>query len=211
MRFIDHGLMAAVLVAAGLTALDAAEASDSSTSATSKLPTEKADTKIVAVTVYADRVRVTRSATLQVPLGASAVEIGGLTTNLDERTVEVRGHSSGQVTIRGVDLRQEFLTEDANQRAADLQRELDGLLDQKNVLVSQVSLLNSRKGFFENLSSGLGKSDKGIPQIDDLKQIYDFYSGELTTISNSLLDTQSKMRAQELEIDRLKQELGRLD
>ncbi|MBV8215054.1 MAG: mucoidy inhibitor MuiA family protein [Verrucomicrobia bacterium] len=211
MRFIDHGLMVVVLVAAGLNALDAADASSGSLSAASTSATEKADAKIVSVTVYADRARITRSATVQVPAGASAVEIGSLTTNLDERTVEVRGHSSGQVTIRGVDLRQEFLTEDANQRAAELQRQLDSLLEQKSVLDSQISLLNSRKGFFENLSSGLGKSNKGVPPIDDLKQIYDFYSGELTTIANSLLDTQSKLHTQQLEIDRLKQELSGLN
>jgi hypothetical protein len=122
MTFNYYPVIAAILVAAGLTALDAAEASDNSLSAAPTLPTETADAKIVGVTVYADRARVTRSATVQVPEGASAVEIGGLTTNFDERTVEVRGHSSGPVTIRGVDLRQEFLAEDANRRAAELQR-----------------------------------------------------------------------------------------
>jgi hypothetical protein len=108
MTLNDYPLVAAMLIAAGLTALDAADASDTSGSATATLPTEAADAKIVGVVVYADRARVTRSATVQIPAGASAVEIGGLTTNLDERTVEVRGHASGQVTIRGVDPRQEF-------------------------------------------------------------------------------------------------------
>lgn len=205
-----YPLVAAMLIAAGLTALDAADASDTSGSATATLPTEAADAKIVGVTVYADRARITRSAAVQVPAGASAVEIGGLTTNLDERTVEVRGHASGQVTIRGVDLRQEFLAEDANRRAAELQRQLDGLLEQKGALESQIALLNARKSFFENLSAGISRSDKGPPQVDDLKKIYDFYSDELTTVSNSLLDTHAKLRAQQLEIDRLKQEMSGL-
>src|SRR5580704_10261243 len=199
MTLNDYPLIAAMLIAAGLTALDAADASDSSGSATATSPTEAADAKIVDVTVYADRARVTRSATVQVPAGASAVEIGGLTTNLDERTVEVRGHASGQVTIRGVDLRQEFLAEDANRRAAELQRQLDGLLEQKGALESQIALLNARKSFFENLSAGISRSDEGPPQVDDL-----------TTVSTSLLDTHAKLRAQQLEIDRLKQEMSGL-
>ena len=211
MTFNDYPLIAAILIAAGLTALDAADASDTSLAAASTSPIETADAKIVGVTVYADRARVTRSATVQVPAGTSAVEVGGLTTNLDERTVEVRGHSSGQVTIRGVDLRQEFLAEDANRRAAELQQQLDGMLGKKSELESQIGLLNSQKAFFENVSSGIGRSDKGVSQIDDLKKIYDFYSEELTTVSSSLLNVQTKLRVQQLEIDRLKQELSRLN
>ena len=210
MTFNDYPVIAAILIAAGLTALDAADASDNALSAASASPTETADAKIVGVTVYADRARVTRSATVQVPAGASAVELGGLTTNFDERTVEVRGHSSGQVSIRGVDLRQEFLAEDANRRAAELQHQLDGMLEKKSVLESQIALLNSQKTFFDNVSTGMSRSNKGVPQIDDLKKIYDFYSEELTTVSNSLLDTQAKLRAHQLEIDRLKQEMSGL-
>jgi uncharacterized protein (TIGR02231 family) len=210
MKLNEYPLIAVILMAAGLPALDAADASDTSLAVTSNVPSEAADAKIVGVTVYADRARVTRSATIQVPAGASAVEIGALTTNLDERTVEVRGRSSGQVTIRGVDVRQEFLVEDANRQAAELQHQLDELLEQKSLLDSQIALLNSRKAFFENLSSGISRSDKGVPQIDDLKKLYDFYSEELTTVSNSLLDTQAKLRTQQREIDRLKQELSGL-
>ena len=210
MKLNDYPLIAVILMAAGLPALDAADAADTSLAAASNVPIEAADAKIVGVTVYADRARVTRSATVQVPAGASAVEIGALTTNLDERTVEVRGRSSGQVTIRGVDVRQEFLVEDANRQAAERQHQLDELLEQKSLLDSQIALLNSRKAFFENLSSGIGRSDKGAPQIDDLKKLYDFYSEELTTVSNSLLDTQAKLRTQQREIDRLKQELSGL-
>jgi len=211
MRLHNYPLIVAMLIAAGLTARDAADASGTSLTATSTLPTAAPDAKVVAVTVYADRARVTRLATVQVPAGASAVEIGGLTTNLDERTVEVRGHSSEQVTIRGVDLRQEFLAENANQRAAELQQQLDGLLQEKSVLDSQIALLNSRKTFFENLSAGISRSDKGVPQIDDLRKLYDFYLSELTAVSNSILDTQTKLRTQALEIERVKQELGRVN
>jgi uncharacterized protein (TIGR02231 family) len=210
MKLNDYPLIAVILMAVGLPAPDEADASDTSLAAASKVPIEAADAKIVGVTVYADRARVTRSATIQLPAGASAVEIGALTTNLDERTVEVRGRSSGQVTIRGVDVRQEFLVEDANRQAAERQHQLDELLEQKSLLESQIALLNSRKTFFENLSSGISRSDKGVPQIDDLKKLYDFYSEELTTVSNSLLDTQAKLRAQQREIDRLKQELSGL-
>lgn len=207
MRLNKYPLIAAMLIAAGLTARGAADASGTP----STLPAEAADAKIVAVTVYADRARITRLATVQVPAGASTVEIGGLTTELDERTVEVRGHSSEQVTIRGVDLRQEFLAENANQRAAELQQELDNLMEDKSVLESQIALLNSRKTFFENLSAGISHSEKGVPVIDDLKKLYDFYLSELTVVANSLLDTHTKLRTQALEIERVKQELSRVN
>src|SRR5258708_7159545 len=159
MTLNDYPLIAAMLIAAGVTAMEAADASDTSGS-----PTEAADAKIFGVTVYADRARVTRSATVPVPAGAAPVVICGLTTNIHESTV----------------------------------------------LESQIALLNARKSFFENLSAGISRSDKGPPQVDDLKKIYDFYSDELTTVSNSLLDTHAKLHAQQLEIDRLKQEMSGL-
>ena len=168
------------------------------------------DSKIVEVTVHADRARVTRSANVQVPEGVSTVEIGGLTTTLDERTVEVSGQSSGQVTIQGVDLRQEFLMQNADQRAAEVQRKLDELLDQKRAQDAQVALLDARQAFFKDLKSGLGHSDKGVEGVDELKKIYDFYLEELTTVSDAMLEAQGKERDLQSEIDRTKRELSEL-
>ena len=55
MRLNNYPLIAAMLIAAGLTARDAADAADTSVTATPTLPIETTDAKIVAVTVYADR------------------------------------------------------------------------------------------------------------------------------------------------------------
>src|SRR5215469_8308510 len=112
---------------------------------------EPPDGKIVEVTVYADRVRVTRSATFRVPAGPSIVEIRGLTTSLDDHTVEVSGQSRSQVTIRGVDVRQEFLAGNASPRTAEVQQQLDTLLDQKRALDGQAAILDARQSFFKSL------------------------------------------------------------
>jgi uncharacterized protein (TIGR02231 family) len=171
---------------------------------------EPPDAKIVEVTVYADRARVTRSATFRVPAGPSVVEIRGLTTSLDDHTVEVSGQSSRQVTIRGLDVRQEFLAGNASPRTAEVQQQLDTLLDQKRALDAQAAILDARQSFFKSLSSGIGHSEKGIQDVDDVKRIYDFYLSGLTEVSSALLDLQGKLRSLELEIDRAKRELSGL-
>jgi len=171
---------------------------------------EPVDAKIVEVTVYADRARITRSTTFHVPAGASTLEIGGLTNSLDDRTIEASGQSSGQVIIRGVDVRHEFLTGNASARAAEVQQQLDALLDQKRAIDGQAGILKARQSFFESVTSGIGHSNKGIPDVDELKQVYDFYLGGLTEVSAALLEIQGKERALELEINRTKQELSGL-
>ncbi len=55
----------------------------------------EAPSQISAVTVYADRARVTRTAEVSLPEGESVVRLGGLPADLDPSSVQAGGTERG--------------------------------------------------------------------------------------------------------------------
>lgn len=165
---------------------------------------------ISEVTVYQDRARVTRVGSITLPQDETVLEFGGLPATLDEGSVEVSAKSSAHVTIQGIDVRQEFLTENANPQAELLRRQLQQLEDQKRSWESRKAVLEAKQQFFKDLSMGVGRSEKGQPNLDDLRKLYSFYGDEFATLSESLLNLDTDARNLIPEIDRIKKELGRL-
>jgi uncharacterized protein DUF4140 len=87
--------------------------------------------KISEVIVYADRARVSREVTVNVPGGDSQFEVTDLPGDLDENSVGITVRSGNTVVIRGLDVRREFLSENADARGLDLRKQLEQLQDQK--------------------------------------------------------------------------------
>ena len=165
---------------------------------------------ISEVTVYQDRARVTRVGSITLPQDETVLEFGGLPASLDEDSVEVSAKSSAHVTIQGIDVRQEFLAENANPQAELLRRQLQQLEDQKRSLASKKAVLEAKQEFFKDLSAGVGRSEKGQPNLDDLRKLYSFYGDEFAALSESLLNLETDARNLIPEIDRIKKELERL-
>ena len=165
---------------------------------------------ISEVTVYQDRARVTRVGSITLSQDETVLEFGGLPASLDEGSVEVSAKSSAHVTIQGIDVRQGFLTENANPQAELLRRQLQQLEDQKRSLTSKKAVLEAKQQFFRDLSTGVGRSEKGQPNPDDLRKLYSFYGDEFAALSESLLNLDTDARNLIPEIDRIKKELERL-
>ena len=73
--------------------------------------TVSVSSSISRVIVYLDRALVTRAANASLPAGSSIIEFAGLPATLDEGSVAVSGKSDGTLTIEGIDIRQQFLTD----------------------------------------------------------------------------------------------------
>jgi uncharacterized protein (TIGR02231 family) len=166
--------------------------------------------KITEVVVYADRARVSREITLNVPGGDSQFELTGLPGDLDENSVGITVRSGGSVIIRGMDVQREFLSENADTRSLDLLKQLEQLQNQKRALQSQKSVLEDKREFFRKLNTGGDRNDKQVFSSDELKKLYDLYSGELTGIANASLELDAADRKLNPEIERLQKELGQL-
>jgi uncharacterized protein (TIGR02231 family) len=172
--------------------------------------TRVVNSKISEVTVYQDRARVTRVGTVALPQDETVLEFGGLPASLDEGSVEVSAKSNAHVTIQGIDVRQEFLTEHANPQAEVLDRRLQQLEDQKRSLASKRAVLEAKQQFFKDLSAGFGRSDKGQLDLDELRKLYSFYGDESAVLSENILSLDEESRKLDPEIERVKKELEQL-
>jgi uncharacterized protein (TIGR02231 family) len=165
---------------------------------------------ISQVTAYLDRARVTRTANVGLPSGTSIVEFGGLPENLDEASVAVSAKSDRRLTIEGIDIRQRFLTESANPRAQELERQIHELQDQKKSLEEQKGVIGEKREFFKNLSLGLGKGEKEAINLDDIRKLYAFYGEEVSNLAENILSIGRSEAKLNVEIDRLQRELDAL-
>jgi uncharacterized protein (TIGR02231 family) len=172
--------------------------------------TQVVNSKISEVTVYQDRARVTRVGTVALPQDETVLEFGGLPASLDEGSVEVSPKSNAHVTIQGIDVRQEFLTEHANPQAEVLDRRLQQLEDQKRSLASKRAVLEAKQQFFKDLSAGFGRSDKGQLDLDELRKLYSFCGDEAAVLSENILNLDADSRKLDPEIERVKKELEQL-
>jgi uncharacterized protein (TIGR02231 family) len=162
---------------------------------------------ISEVTVYPDRARVTRIVATEVASGSSVQEFGGFPEGLDVNSLEASGKSDSNVTIEGVDLRDENLAASANPRVQEVEQELQKLHEEKNALAGEKSVLNERRLFFTNLSASIGKGEKGAPGLDEIRQLYSYYGDELGKISESILAVEQNERKLDPQIDRVRREL----
>jgi uncharacterized protein (TIGR02231 family) len=169
-----------------------------------------ATSKISEVIVYPDRARVSREVTVNVSEGDSQFELSDLPGDLDENSVGITVRSNSAVVIRGLDVRREFLSENADARSLDLRKQLEQLQDQKRALQSQKSVLEDRRQFFRRLNTGGDRNDKQVFSLDELKKLYDLYSGELTAIAGAALELDAADRRLDPEIERIEKELGQL-
>jgi uncharacterized protein (TIGR02231 family) len=165
--------------------------------------------QVSEVTVYADRARVSRTVDVDLAAGDSQVEIADLPASLEQNSVEISGQGSAQVTIRGVDLRQNLRSDSPSQAVRDLEQQLKEKLDQKAKLESDKGLLNDKRTFLLRLTSSLGgeKQPLGADQVRDL---YTFFSTELSSVATQLLALDQNLQTIAPEIDRIKRELDRL-
>jgi uncharacterized protein (TIGR02231 family) len=169
--------------------------------------TVSVSSSISRVIVYLDRALVTRAANASLPAGSSIIEFAGLPATLDEGSVAVSAKSDGTLTIEGIDVRQQFLTESANPKAQELERQIHELQDQKKSLAGQKNVLEEKREFFKNLSLGLGK---GTINLDDIGKLYTFYGQELSNLAENVLSIGRSDAKLNLEIDRLQRELDAL-
>jgi uncharacterized protein (TIGR02231 family) len=166
---------------------------------------------IRAVTVYPDQARVTRSATVTLPEGASLLQFVGLPQELEEDSVVAHAQSDGTLTIEGVDIRNQFLTTSPLPKIQDLQNQLKSLEEQKQSFAATQEVLQQKRTFFQNLASGLGKGDKDAVNVEELKKLYTYYGDELSSVAENILSVQRSRTKLEPDIDRIKRELQALN
>jgi uncharacterized protein (TIGR02231 family) len=71
-------------------------------------------------------------------------------------------------------------------------------------------VLDDRREFFRRLNAGGDRNDKQMFSSDELKKLYDLYSGELTAIASASLELDVADRKLDPEIERIEKELAQV-
>jgi len=117
----------------------------------------KAESRITAVTVYADRATVTREAEVQIPAGASAVDFDALPATLFPDSLRAQGTASVAVTLGAVDNKLVTGTELAAPRERELQAKLQDLQDKRALAATEGEALTAKRNFLGAIGQQAGE------------------------------------------------------
>ncbi|WBB82582.1 DUF4139 domain-containing protein [Micromonospora sp. WMMD882] len=141
------------------------------------------DAPIVAVTVYADRARVTRRATVSLAAGEHRLRVGPLPLNLRRDSLRVGGRGPG--TVLGVDLLTRRQPRSTDQQARELEQRRRALADDLAALDGADAVEAQRAEFLALLSQRAGGTyaralATGDAAPADVAAFADSVAGQLT-------------------------------
>jgi uncharacterized protein (TIGR02231 family) len=149
------------------------------------------DSKISRVTVFLNQAQVSREIKASVAAGKTELVISGLTSNLDQRSVQVSG--KGNIVILGISHRQNFISE-FNMPASikKLKDSLNTYQQWINVEQNQKEILNKEEQMLIS-NQVIGGKNQNLT-VAELKAMSDFYRNRLTEISTAKMLSDNKIK-----------------
>lgn len=158
------------------------------------------ESTITAVTVYADRAVVTRTATVELAAGAGEVVFHQLPAGLHDQSLQVSGRGTAQATILDVTARRTFTDVTPNERFKALEDQLNALNKQMRGLDDRSRLLDLRQASLDRMEAALfAPPAKDIPRAD-----LDQMSASLTYLS----EQRAKIAADRATLDEEREQLS---
>ena len=172
------------------------------------------DSRISAVTVYADRAVVTRTATLDIAAtGQQELVFNNLPASLVEQSLQVSGRGTAQVTILDVAARTAYLDFTPNDRVKALEDELRGLEKQTRGLDDAGKLLDQQEQSLVRIEGALtAPPAKETPRasLDELAKLLAFLTGQRAQVSNDRAALDAQREALQAKIEAVQQQLNEL-
>ena len=172
------------------------------------------DSHISAVTVYADRAVVTRTATLDIAAtGQQELVFNNLPATLVEQSLQVSGRGTAQVTILDVAARTAYLNFTPNDRVKALEDELRGLEKQTRGLDDAGKLLDQQEQSLVRIEGALtAPPAKETPRasLDELAKLLAFLTGQRAQVSNDRAALDTQREALQAKIEAVQQQLNEL-
>ncbi len=194
--------MAVALVLAGVMGVAGAE-------------TIESPSQISEVTVYADRVQVTRRAQLSLQPGAHSVVLAGLPGSIEEESVAAKGKGEAQVKLFGAKLVTTQLNRPQSQKMTELLDEFKKLNDARQVIVDAQEVQRKKLAFLESIKAASGEQiGKDLvtkqPSVNDVVAITQYLEQEMMLVFEKLRAAAAGARKIEEEINRVQREMERL-
>jgi uncharacterized protein (TIGR02231 family) len=166
---------------------------------------KKVDSKITHVTVFLNKAQVTRKASTSIESGKTNLVITGLTSQLDQESIQVAG--KGSFIIHGISHRQNYLNEHNLPKGLKALRDsLDNLQRQVAFENSQLEILNREEQMILS-NQKIGGANQNLTAAE-LKAMADFYRTHLTDIITSRMRIDQRIRKLNESIARIQQQIN---
>ncbi|MCA1553652.1 MAG: mucoidy inhibitor MuiA family protein, partial [Chloroflexi bacterium] len=134
--------------------------------------------RVVEVSVFADRARVTRRGTLTAETGVQQIVFGELPLSLVPDSVRAAGRGVA-ASLLGVDTRRTYFAETPSANARELESQIEALQDQDKALADQASAADTQIAFAkslaeqaaEQLARGIALGRASVEQVGALIQV----------------------------------------
>jgi uncharacterized protein (TIGR02231 family) len=166
---------------------------------------QRVDSKITQVTVFLNKAQVTREVKTRVNSGKSQVVLTGLTSLLDQQSIQVSG--KGKIVIEGISHRQNYLTEFNTPKTLRLTKDsLELLQRQVQLEQSQKEILNKEEQLLLS-NQKIGGTQNNLTVVE-LKAMADFYRTRLTEIVSTRLKQDEKIKKLSEQVAKLQRQVN---
>ena len=174
----------------------------------------KLTTAIIAVTVYPDRARVTRSGAIALEPGLHSLEVADLPLSIDSASVRTAARGTARARLLGVDVRQVFYAETPVERVRELERQIEALADEIQALDSQLELLKQEKASLGELANQTRVYARGLATgrltIEAQLGIVDTLRSRSEAINKAMLDLDVRHRDSQRQLEKLRHDLDQV-
>lgn len=170
-----------------------------------------AQTRITAVTVYADRALTTRSSTLTLKPGSYLIAFEALPTLILDDSVRVAGTGTAATTITGLEIKRVFLEQRGEKRVQELQEEIRALEKRSAALDARKSGITAQKAFLESIRVAWGDRISkelaiGKPTASELQDASAFVGSSIAKAEEQSREIESDKKGIKDKIDALRRQ-----
>ncbi len=171
------------------------------------------ESKIVKVTVYPDSALLTRLAQVKLEPGTYQVVFTDIIPSLDENSIRVSG--TGSAKVLGAQVKKEYLAEKPAEKVQKIEKEIEGLMDERKKLGDMKELAETEKEWLNSLkffsSEQLPKDlVTKVPASKDLGDLLKFMDESLKDNYAASLDLELKTRELDKKIEVLRKGLAEI-
>lgn len=171
-----------------------------------------AQSRIEAVTVFADRARVTRSATLSLRGGSNLVAFENLPLLMLDDSLRAEGKGTGGARIAGITVKNVFLDRTQEKRVRELEDEIAQLSRKVESVEARRKALSSQRTFIDSIRIGWGERISkeltlGKPSVAELSEAVRFVGDNTGKIEEQLYDAEAAKKPLLERLAALKKEL----
>ena len=169
-----------------------------------KIPSES---RIERVIVFLQGAQIERAAMVSIPAGASTIQFKGLSPDIDEQSIQVKG--AGNFTILSVNRQNNFLNEQkANDEITGLEKALSLLKDDIEMKRNDNVILEKEQQMLA-ANQSIGNEGPGL-DLNKLRQALDFQKQRLTENRAAQLKNQKAINDLILKITKLEKQVNDL-